>query len=89
MEQEPGPRGPPIFGPEGEEAGSVGQPRPGRRLHLDRNQSLPSFDDKIDLLAGDGAPVMEIDPLLTRIPPGQEVVEDDILEMRSAGFVAP
>jgi hypothetical protein len=32
---------------------------------------------------------MEIDPLLTRIPPGQEVVEDDILEMRSAGFVAP
>ena len=87
MEQETGPRGAAIFGPEGEQAGGVGQPRPGRRLHLDRDRSLPDLDDEIDLLTGDGSPGVEIDPLLTRIPPGQEIVEDDILEMRSTGLV--
>ena len=62
-------------------------PRTFRRLDLDRQQFPPGFNHEVNLLADGGPPIENIGALRARVPPGQQIPQNQILEKGSVGFV--
>jgi len=64
----------------------IGEFRPRRRLPLDRQQATAGPDHEIHFLAASHSPVAELRALESRVAPGEQIVEHEVLEMGAARF---
>src|SRR4051812_43720305 len=86
MEQETGTRFRAVFRTEAMQVPGVGNGHGRCGLDLDGKKLVAAFDDEVDLLAGRGPPVMKLRRIDLSIPPGEEIRQDDVLEMRASGL---
>ena len=73
-----------VLGAEGAEVGGIAEPRPRGCLDLDRQQGLARLDNEVHFFAERGAPVEDIGVVEPRIAPSQQIVQDDVFEVRAA-----
>ena len=62
-------------------------PRPFRSLDLDRQQFPSSLNHEVNLLADRSSPIENVGALQTRVPPGQQIPQNQIFEIGPVGFV--
>src|SRR5688572_20638578 len=76
-----------VLGPKRAQVRGVREPWPPARLDLDRQELAARLDHEIDLLADGRAPVAELRALDARVPPAEEVVQDEVLQVRAGRLV--
>src|SRR5713101_4645360 len=81
VQHEPGPTTPTVLLAEHAKVFRIVHSRPGSGLHFDRQKRTARLDDEVDFLPGGRPPVEHLRAIKADVPPGEQVVQYEILEM--------
>src|SRR5438128_1724910 len=76
-----------VLLPERAQVFRIAHTRPRAGLHFDWQQRAAGFDNEVHFLAGGGPPVEHLRAIQPAVPPRQQIVQDEILQLAAGRFL--